>query len=119
MFSTRLDRMEDSCVQLERQMLELEQLHIELESVIRSLSSLSGMDDLIVRLSTQKSCMGTESQGISQMMRGLDKITVDYMSCENRICDNGEQSIVRFVRKEVGVSDLGKVSNMLGNISFI
>lgn len=119
MFSVKLDRMCDSCVQLERQMSEMNQLNMDLEYAIRGLSSLSGMDDLMARLRTQKSFMEMEQISLRQMMQGLDKITIDYASCENRICDNSEQSVIRYVRREIGTNDFGKISGILGTMSFI
>lgn len=119
MFSVRLDRMCDDCVQLERQMSELNQLNMDLEYAIRALSSLSGMDDLIARLRTQKSCMEAEHIHLGQMAQGLDKIILDYTSCENRICDNGEQSVIRYVRRDIGTNDFGRISGILGTITFV
>lgn len=118
MFSVNIERMADGCVQLERLASETDQLHMELEAAIRALRSLSNLDEQINRLKTQKSQLEAEQTGLKHMMLGLDKITLDYISCENRICDYGEQSVIRYGRREIGISDLGEISNILGTIPF-
>ncbi len=113
MFSVKLDQMIDDCGQLGKQNNEYGQLIVELETAINSLSSLSYMDDIIMRLKTQKSAMDGQHMIMRQMTQALDKTAGIYISCENKICDNGEQSVVHFVRKEVVSTSLKNIYDVL------
>jgi hypothetical protein len=118
MFGVKTDRMIDCCVQLERQAVELKQLNVEMDAVICSLSSESGLDNIVEGLKIQKAQVETEGNMLRWMMHGLDRIERDYISCENRICDNGEHCVIRFERRKVETSNLSRISSILEHISF-
>lgn len=117
MFSVKTNPMIEECTNLERQVFDIRYQMSELEQVRRMLGSLSGMDGIISRLGQKAADMDNEHMIMRQMMQGLSKISIYYMNCENRICDNCEQGVVHYYRQEVGVTDLSSVTNMLQGIT--
>lgn len=116
MFSIVTNQAIEDCVQLEQSVSQFMTLNIETESIIRELSSLSGMGDVITRLKGKHGRMQEENRVLRQMMQGLDKTVLYYINCENRICENAEQSMIRYVRREIGMNDLSQISDLLGEV---
>lgn len=96
MFSIRTNQTTEEYSALERQTRGLFDQIAELEQVVRELQRLSGMGDVIERLRAQRSEMEQEAEAMDQMTQALGRIALDYQSCENRICDNGEQSTILY-----------------------
>lgn len=116
MFSIVTSQAIEDCVQLERCASQFTTLHVETEAIIRDLSSLSGMGEVLTRLRTEYGRMQEEARVLGQMMQGLDKTVLYYRNCENRICENAEQSAIRYVRREIGMNDFSQIANLLGEI---
>lgn len=116
MFSIIVDLAVQECSQLEKQVFGLSGQVAELEQAIRELRSLSYMAEPIARLERQRSEMEFQHTVLRQMMLALNRTTLDYMSCENRICDNAEQNVISYIRQEIGVNDFSDISNILNGI---
>lgn len=117
MFAINTGQAIEECGNLESQVSDLFEQIMELEQVVRNLNTLSGMEEPIAKLRNQLGCMIEEHCILRQMMQGLNKISLYYMKCENRICDNGEQSTIRYTRREIGVNDFSSIANLLEKIS--
>jgi len=117
MFSVKTNPMIEECTNLERQVFDIRYQMAELEQVRSKLGSLSGMDGIISRIRHDLADMDEEYMIMRQMMQGLNKISLYYTSCENRICGNCEQGIVHYNRQDVGVTDLSPITNMLKGIT--
>lgn len=116
MFSIIVDQAIQDCSQLEKQVSELFGQMMELEHAVKELRSLSCMEEPVARLKRQYSEMEFQYKVLRQMMLALNKTILNYMSCENRICDNGEQNVVLYARQEIGVNDFSNISNILSGI---
>lgn len=116
MFSIIVDQAIQDCSRLEKQVSELSGQMIELEQVIRELRSLSYMTEPVARLEHQHSEMEFQYNVLKQMMLALNKTILNYMSCENRICDNGEQNVILYARQEIGVNDFSDITKILSGI---
>lgn len=106
----------EDCVQIEQCVSQLVTQNIEAESVVRELGSLSGMGEVLIRLRGELGRMQEETRVLRQMAQGLDRTVLYYQNCENRICENAEQSVIRYVRKEIGMNDFSQISNLLGEV---
>ena len=116
MFSIIVDQAIQDCSGLEKQVSELSGQMIELEQAIKELSNLSYMTEPVTRLEHQHSQMEFQYNVLKQMMLALNKTILNYMSCENRICDNGEENVVLYARQEIGVNDFSDISKILSGI---
>lgn len=116
MFSIIVDQAIQDCSRLEKQVSELSGQMMELEQAIRELRNLSYMTELVARLEHQHSQMEIQYNVLKQMMLALNKTILNYMSCENRICDNGEQNVILYARQEIGVNDFSDISKILSGI---
>lgn len=106
----------EDCVQIEQCVSQLVAQNIEAESVARELGSLSGMGEVLTRLRGELGRMQEETRVLGQMAQGLDRTVLYYLNCETRICENAEQSAIRYVRKETGMNDFSQISNLLGEV---
>lgn len=116
MFSIVTSQAIEDCVQLEQCVAQFVTENTETEAIIRELGTLSGMGEVLTRLKGEFGRMQEETRVLRQMMQGLDKAVLYYMNCENCICENAEQSVIRYVRKEIGMNDFSQISNLLGEI---
>lgn len=116
MFSIVTSQAIEDCEQLERCVLQFAAQNLETEAIIRELGSLSGMGEVLTRLKAQHGTMQEENRALRQMMQALDKTVLYYRNCENRICENGEQSMIRYARREIGMNDFSRISNLLGEV---
>lgn len=116
MFSILTNQTIQVCNQLEKQTYELLELMQELEQITEEVQSLSCMEEPIARLKHQHSEMDSEHTVLKQMLMGLNKIILDYMNCENRICDNGEQNVILYARQEIGNNDFTEISGILNEL---
>ncbi len=116
MFSINTGQTAWECGNLEAQARTMLEQMQETERAVQNLSLLSGMEEPIARLEKQLGDMREEYHVLRQMLHGLNKISLYYIKCENRICDDGEQSTIRFARQEVGVNDLSDIADLLENI---
>ena len=116
MFSILTDQAIQECSLLEKQVSEISGQIYELEQVIRELRNLSGMDGPIAGLSHQVSEMEFQHTVLKQMLMAFNKAILTYISCENRICDNGEQNVIMYNRQEVNINDLSDISDILNGI---
>ncbi len=113
MFSVITGQVIQECNQLEKQVSELYEETAELEHVVRELKNLSGMDNVIAGLMDCHAQMEFEDMVLKQMAQGLHKSIVNYMQCENRICDDAEQNVIVYERQEIGVNDFSSVTDIL------
>lgn len=113
MFSVITDQVIQECNQLEKQVSELYEQTAELEQAVKELKGLSGMDNVIAGLMACHSQMEFEDMVLRQMAQGLHKTVVNYMQCENRICDDAEQNVIIYERQEIGVNDFSGVTDIL------
>lgn len=116
MFSINTGQAAGECGNLEAQTRTMLEQMQEVERAVQNLRSLSRMEEPAARLEGQLDDMREEYHVLRQMLYGLNKISLYYIKCENRICDNGEQSTIRFARQEVGVNDLSDIADLLENI---
>ena len=116
MFSIVTNQAIEDCVQLEKSVSQFVTLNAETESIIRELGILSGMEDIILRLRGTHGRMQEENRVLRQMMQELDKTLLYYMNCENRICGNAEQSMIRYVRREIAGNDLSQIPGLPGGV---
>lgn len=116
MFSIVTSQAIEDCVQLEQCVSQFASENIETESIIRELGSLSGMGEVLTRLKSQHGRMQEENRALKQMMQGLDKAVLYYMNCENRICENAEQGVIRYLRREIGINDFSRISDLLSAV---
>ena len=117
MFSINTSQAIEECGNLEKQVSSMFEQILELEQVVRNLNTLSCMEKPVAQLKNQIECMEKEYRVLRQMMQGLNKISLYYMKCENRICDNGEQSTIHYARQKVGISDFSSIADLLEKIS--
>lgn len=113
MFSIRTNQMTEEYTALERQTRALFDQIAELEQIVRELQSLSGMGNAIDRLRVQRSEMEREADVMDQMTQALGRIALDYQNCENRICDNGEQSTALYERRQIGADEFWDIKDIL------
>jgi len=118
MFSTRISPLIDECAALNEQVYELNNQIIEVEQVIRQLDNLKGLDGFAQTLRARKGKFEENIKVLNQMARVLDKSVLYYLNCENKICENGEQSTVRYHKKEQANNDLNEVADVMKNIEF-
>jgi hypothetical protein len=116
MFSIRLEQAAVCCSELESQSRHLRDQIYEVQQVKGNLSGLSGMDNVKRRLDNQISAIENEYYILSQMLQALNKILLNYSKCENRICDNAEQSIIVYQRRDIGDNDFTGLRNIINGI---
>lgn len=116
MFTIITNQAIEDCVQMERCVSQFTALNIETEAIISDLGSLSGMGEVLMRLHGEYGRMQEETRVLGQMMQGLDKTVLYYMNCENQICGNAEQSVIRYVRRGIGMNDFSQISSLLGEV---
>ncbi len=116
MFSLITNQAIQECGQMEAQVAEVSVQIAELEYAIRELRYMSGMEESVARLESLHSEMEFEHFALKQMMFGLNKVILSYISCENRICDNGEQNVFHYARRETGENDFSNISDILNGI---
>lgn len=100
MFRINIEPVISSSTYLESQAAELQQMNIDLDGIIRNLSSLSSLGEQISRLKNQKKTLEEEQSALLQLAQGLDKTVLYYIHCENRICDNAKEQTVPFAGKK-------------------
>ena len=116
MFSILINQAIQECAHIEKQAAGLSNQVIELEQAIKAIRSLSSMEEPVARLEKLRQEMESEQMGLHQMMWALNKTILNYLSCENRICDNGEQNVALYVRQEIGVNDFSDITKILSGI---
>lgn len=116
MFEIKISPVMEECWQLEDQVYQLDARCIELEGVISSLGSLSGMEDCILRLKAQLSNMQGQHEVLRQMMQALNKTVVSYTGYESKICDNAEQDAIHYGRRRIEINDLSEIVFMMQTI---
>lgn len=93
---------------------------IEIDSILISLSSLSGMEDVISNLNRNKIRIESECRGLISLSEALQKIQYIYNSCENRVMDESEG--IRYVYKRHGTTLIDNSDKIKGlklvNIKF-
>lgn len=103
----------NSCHQIEKQVRTLSSVVEELESMIPAISVLPGMQELSGRLTANLEELREEERLLRQMLQVLNKILLNYVSCEDRLINEFEQNIYFFQPKEIGVFQVQKVSDLI------
>lgn len=113
MFSIVVEQAVYECGRLEKQVFSLREQITETEQVVRELGQLSGLDEAIEELKRLRAGMESQNNTLHRMMMALNGCVLDYMSCENRICDNGEQNVARYRRQTIGNNDFSAIADIL------
>lgn len=116
MFSILINNAIQECVHIEKQAAQLSSKVIELEQAMKAVRSLSGMEGIVTRLERLHQEMESEQMELHQMMWAFNKTILNYLSCENRICDNGEQNAALYARQEIGVNDFSDITKILSGM---
>lgn len=106
----------EDCVQLERCVSQFAAENMEIEAAIRELSTLSGMEEVLLHLNGIYARMQEEADILRQMMQGLDRTVQCYVDFENRICGNAEQGTIRHVRRKVRMNDFSQILGLMEEI---
>lgn len=118
MFYMNKDQMIGACSQMERLHHEYGEWSIELEGVIRALDSMESAREMADVMRAYQSRMEEQQEMLRKMARGLDKIIVRYQDCERRICNYGEQEIMRYPVRDAAVVDLNGLRKMLDSMIY-
>lgn len=113
MFRIITNQVIEQCEQLAQCGILLTAECIETEEIRRQLGTLSGMEDILDRLKTSQYRLQEETQMLRQLTQGLDKTLQKYRNCENQICENVEQGVVCYERREIDMNDFSKLSKLL------
>lgn len=113
MFQVIIMQLYNSCSQIEQQVRTLSGVVEELESIIPTVSALSGTEELVDRLNGDLRDLREEELLLRQMLQVLNKILLNYVNCEDRLINEFEQNIYFFQPKEMGVFQIQKVSDLI------
>ena len=113
MFGIVVDQAIYECGRLEKQVFSLREQITETEQTVCGLGQLSGLDETIEKLKHLRADMESQCDTMRRMMMALNRCVLDYMSCENRICDNGEQNVARYRRQAIGANDFSAIADIL------
>lgn len=103
---------------LQNEVNSLRYIRGDVESVRSSLYSLTQMDGIISRLGASLGRLEQECNSLRQMGQALEKINYCYITNENKLISNAEQSVVRYTRRNLASVDLTSISGMIdGNIA--
>lgn len=116
MFSMILDQAVQECAHMEKQTAGLSDQILELEQAVKAVRGISGMEEPAARLEQLRRAMEQEYAGLHQMMLALNKSILNYQSCENRICDSGEQNVILYTKQGIEVNDFSDITNILSGI---
>lgn len=117
MFNVKISPLVDECVNLNQQVYELNNQTYEVAQMIRKLQEMEGFEGFISKLRTENSKFELNINVLNQMSRVLDKTILYYLNCENKICENGEQSTIRFKKKDRVSNDLNGIVNAVNSIA--
>lgn len=113
MFQVIIMQLYNSCSQIEQQVRTLSGVVEELESIIPTVSALTGTEELADRLNGDLRDLCEEELLLRQMLQVLNKILLNYVNCEGRLINEFEQNIYFFQPKELGVFQIQKVSDLI------
>lgn len=116
MFSIIINQAIQECTHIEKQSVGLSNQVIELERAIKTVRSLSSMEEPVAKLERLCQELDSEQMELNQMMWALNKTILNYLSCENRICDNSEQNTILYARQEIGSNDFSDITSILSGI---
>lgn len=116
MFSIRTEQVIQEVGQLERQVSELLACGLELGQAVWNLQGLSGMEDSAAGLERRRLDMEDECMFLNQMMLALNKIILDYLGCENKICGNVEENVCFYAGQSIGMNEFANISHILSGI---
>jgi hypothetical protein len=74
------------------------------------------MENIVLDMDKQITRLEQEYLSLIQMKQALSKVLLNYSKCENRICDNGEQSIIVYQRKKLANNDFSRIRNIISDI---
>lgn len=112
-------QMSDCCEELNTQIKRMSSLSWEIESVIKNLSLLSDMDVVMEEVRKKGENLDEENVELIQMKQALGNIRAMYVTCENRVLDEYEQSGIMWRQEMLGYCDLKPVSQILRRLDFI
>lgn len=113
MFQVIIIHLYNSCGQIEKQVRALQGVAQELESIVPAVNALPGMEEIAGRLVGQLEQVREEERLLRQMLQVLNKILLNYVSCEDRLINEFEQNIYFFQPKEIGVFQIQRVSDLI------
>ncbi len=116
MFNVMAEQMVQECNRMERETSELSAQGMELDGAISELKSLSAMGEAVTKLEHLRVQLDTEDMILRQMAQALNKALLYYMSCENRVCGNAEQSVVTYAQRETGMNRFSAIADILDGI---
>lgn len=113
MFQVMIIQLHDSCRQIEQQVRALSGVVEELERVISAVAALDGMEDIATELKKKLADVQEEEVILRQMLQVLNKILLNYVSCESRLINEFEQNTYHFHPRDIGVFQIQKVSDLI------
>lgn len=99
----------EECNELHGQVQQYRYIASEIEAVKNGVSLLSGMEEILERMQRAMWKIGEEISVYDQMTQALDKINYFYLTNENRIVNNAEQSEIVYNRARVERIDLSRL----------
>ena len=90
MFSVFLDELAFCSEELNRIITKQRSEIQNMEDIIRTLNSLSGMNDVIGTLRKEKQTMELQQQKLYNMLQSLQKIRLCYLTTEKKVSENGD-----------------------------
>lgn len=113
MFKVIMNQLTAACSDLEVYIRSGVSYAERLHETITNLSSLSGLEEMILVLKKDQEVLENEIFQMRQMLQALTKVVQTYQSCENRIVNEYEQTNVLFPKLGIGSVDLKKLNSIV------
>jgi len=113
MFSINQIPIRDECNNLITETKKMYNLVSDVNDVISSLRTLTGLEGAISDLSRTRNNMLDEYDTIWQVTTVLEKTLTYYLRCEKDICNNCEENIVTYVRQKVMMNNFSGLESYL------
>ena len=86
----------------------------QLTYVYQALQELSSMEDVINNLHKLQNKLESQSFYMKHSSKTIESIAENYISCENKILDKYEHTILNYDHTEPSVVELNQILNILG-----
>lgn len=114
-----VDRLGEDCESLENLLIQEKKILYELDEIINSLLSISGMEDIIEFLQIVKEEVEKESIDTWRMLNALIKIRQCYTCVEEKNIDNAEEILYTAKRVEIAVLEYSQQFKNLEKVNII
>lgn len=115
MFKVIINQLISTCAELENDIRQSNYYSEQLYETITNLSTLSGLEEIIVVIKKDREALEEEILKMKQMLQALSKVVQSYQSCENRIINEYEQTNVLYPKLSIGTVDLGKINTIVND----